>query len=157
MMRADGGSGRITLWSMLAIVVTLTVGLSVLAVRLRIGIPPANSTQIAELARTATGGGSLFGAFQVTTAILLLASSGGGITGGACRQAAVALAQRIWRTSMAAVMPPNATVPAAIRIVVIDPELSPCPRIAYGTVRRRAPIAIAPANARPRTGEMPAA
>ncbi len=67
--------GRITLWSMLAIVVTLTVGLSVLAVRLRIGIPPANSTQIAEVAKTAAGDGSLFGAFQVTTAILLLAAA----------------------------------------------------------------------------------
>jgi hypothetical protein len=67
--------GRITLWLMLGIVVALTVGLSVLAVRLRIGIPPANSTQIAEVARAATGDGSLFAAFQVTTAILLLAAA----------------------------------------------------------------------------------
>jgi len=67
--------GRITLWLMLGIVVTLTVGLAVLAVRLRIGIPPANSTQIAEVARAATGDGSLFAAFQVTTAILLLAAA----------------------------------------------------------------------------------
>jgi hypothetical protein len=67
--------GRLTLWSMLAIVVAITVGLSVLAVRLRIGIPPSDSTQIAEVARTATGDGALFGAFQVTTAILLLAAA----------------------------------------------------------------------------------
>jgi hypothetical protein len=67
--------GRATLWSMLAIVVTLTVGLSALAVRLRIGVPPANSTEIAEVARSASGGGSLFAAFQVTTAILLLAAA----------------------------------------------------------------------------------
>jgi hypothetical protein len=67
--------GRVTLWLMLGIVVTLTVGLSVLAVRLRIGIPPANSTQIAEVARAATGDGSLFAAFQVTTAVLLLAAA----------------------------------------------------------------------------------
>ena len=67
--------GRITLWLMLAIVVALTVGLSVLAVTLRVGIPPADSTQIAEIARTAAGDGSLFAAFQVTTAILLLAAA----------------------------------------------------------------------------------
>jgi hypothetical protein len=67
--------GRITLWLMLAIVVTLTVGLSVLAVTLRVGIPPADSTQLAEIARTAAGDGSLFAAFQVTTAILLLAAA----------------------------------------------------------------------------------
>src|SRR5204862_2673663 len=67
--------GRMTLWSMLAIVIMLTIGLSALAVRLRVGIPPSNSTQIAEVARTATGDGSLFGAFQVTTAVLLLAAA----------------------------------------------------------------------------------
>jgi hypothetical protein len=67
--------GRITLWLMLGIVVTLTLGLSVLAVRLRIGIPPADSTEIAEVAKTAVGEGALFAAFQVTTAILLLAAA----------------------------------------------------------------------------------
>ncbi len=67
--------GRISLWLMIAIVVTLTVGLSVLAVRLRVGVPPANSTQVADIARTATGHGSLFAVFQVTTAILLLAAA----------------------------------------------------------------------------------
>ncbi len=67
--------GRITLWLMLAIVVTLTLGLAILAVRLRVGIPPADSTQIAEVARTAAGDGSLFAAFQVTTAVLLLAAA----------------------------------------------------------------------------------
>src|SRR6185437_11354247 len=49
--------GRITLWLMLLIVVTLTLGLAILAVRLRVGIPPADSTQVAEVARTAAGGG----------------------------------------------------------------------------------------------------
>jgi hypothetical protein len=67
--------GRITLWLMLAIVVTLTLGLAILAVRLRVGIPPADSTQVAEVARNAAGGGSLFAAFQVTTAVLLLAAA----------------------------------------------------------------------------------
>lgn len=67
--------GRITLWLMLVIVVWLTVGLTVLAVRLRVGIPPANSTQVAEIARTAVGNGPLFAAFQLTTALLLLAAA----------------------------------------------------------------------------------
>jgi hypothetical protein len=67
--------GRTTLWLMLAIVATLTLGLSALAVSLRIGIPPTDSTTIAEVARAATGDGALFAAFQVTTAILLLAAA----------------------------------------------------------------------------------
>jgi hypothetical protein len=67
--------GRITLWLMLGIVVTLTLGLAILAVRLRIGIPPADSTQVAEIARAAVGDGSLFAVFQATTAVLLLAAA----------------------------------------------------------------------------------
>ena len=67
--------GRITLWLMLAIVVTLTMGLAGLAVQLRIGVPPSDSTQIAEVARAAAGSGSLFAAFQLTTALLLLAAT----------------------------------------------------------------------------------
>lgn len=67
--------GRFTLWLMLMIVVWLTVGLTVLAVRLRVGIPPANSTQVSEIARTAVGNGALFAAFQLTTALLLLAAA----------------------------------------------------------------------------------
>jgi hypothetical protein len=67
--------GRITLWAMLAIVIVVTVGLAALAVRLRVGIPPPDATQIAEVARTASGDGALFAAFQVTTAILLLAAA----------------------------------------------------------------------------------
>ena len=67
--------GRITLWLMLAIVVLLTAGLAALAVHLRVGIPPADSTQIAEVARAAAGSGVLFAAFQLTTAVLLLAAA----------------------------------------------------------------------------------
>ena len=67
--------GRITLWSMLAIVLWLSVGLSAAAVHLRIGIPPHDSTQIAETARAAVGGGGLFAAFQLTTGALLLAAA----------------------------------------------------------------------------------
>ncbi len=67
--------GRITLWLMLAIVVTLTAGLAVLADHLRVGVPPANSTETAEVARAAAGSGALFAAFQLTTAVLLLAAA----------------------------------------------------------------------------------
>ena len=67
--------GRITLWLMLVIVVTLTVGLSALAVSLHVGLPPANSTETAEIARAAAGEGAIFAAFQVTTAVLLLAAA----------------------------------------------------------------------------------
>ena len=67
--------GRITLWSMLAIVLWLSVGLSAAAVHLHIGIPPPDSTQIAETARAAVGGGGLFAAFQLTTGALLLAAA----------------------------------------------------------------------------------
>ncbi len=66
--------GRITLW-LLAIVVVLTFGLAALAFHLRVGIPRANSTQIAEVARAAAGRGVLFAAFQLTTAVLLLAAA----------------------------------------------------------------------------------
>ena len=67
--------GRVTLWSMLAIVITLTLGLAGLAVALRIGLPSANSTLVSEVARAAAGGGVIFAAFQLTTAVLLLAAA----------------------------------------------------------------------------------
>jgi len=67
--------GRVTLWLMLAIVVWLTGGLTVNAARLHIGIPPSNSTQVAETARAAVGSGFIFAAFQLTTALLLLSAA----------------------------------------------------------------------------------
>ncbi len=67
--------GRITLWSMLAIVLWLSVGLGAAAVHLRVGIPRQNSTQIAETARAAIGSGAVFAAFQLTTGALLLAAA----------------------------------------------------------------------------------
>jgi hypothetical protein len=67
--------GRVTLWLMLAIVVWLTSGLAVAAARLHIGIPPSNSTQVAETARAAVGSGIVFAAFQLTTALLLLSAA----------------------------------------------------------------------------------
>ena len=67
--------GRLTVWLMVAIVGTITVGLVVAAVRLNIGTPPEDSTLLAEVADRATGGGALFGAFQAASALLLLAAA----------------------------------------------------------------------------------
>jgi hypothetical protein len=66
--------GRITLWLTLGIVGTITLGLAVEANRLQIGIPPADTTQIAELARVAAPH-PVFAGFQLTTALLLLAAA----------------------------------------------------------------------------------
>jgi amino acid transporter len=66
--------GRVTLWLTLGIVGTLTLGLTAQAVRLRIGIPPHDSTQIADLAKASVGS-HLFAAFQIYTALLLLAAA----------------------------------------------------------------------------------
>jgi hypothetical protein len=66
--------GRVTLWLTLGIVGTLTLGLTALAVHLRIGVPAANSTQIGNLARASTSHG-VYVFFQITTALLLLAAA----------------------------------------------------------------------------------
>jgi amino acid transporter len=66
--------GQVTLWLTLLIVGGLTLGLTALAVHLGVGIPPRNSTQIAELARSA-GSPVLFAVFQLTTALLLLSAA----------------------------------------------------------------------------------
>lgn len=66
--------GRITLWLTLGIVGVLTLGITALAVRLGVGIPAPDSTQIADLARTAVAT-PIFAAFQATTSLLLLAAA----------------------------------------------------------------------------------
>lgn len=66
--------GRITLWVTLLVVGTLTLGLTAELVHLRIGVPPNDSTQMAELARVATAP-PLFAAFQLATALLLLSAA----------------------------------------------------------------------------------
>src|SRR5436190_8724476 len=66
--------GRVTLWVTLAIVGSLTLGLTAAAVHLKIGIPSADSTQIGDLAKTAAGHG-LYAFFQLATALLLLAAA----------------------------------------------------------------------------------
>jgi amino acid transporter len=66
--------GRVTLLLTLGIVGGLTLGLTALAVRLGIGIPPANSTLIGDVGRAA-GGPALFALFQAASAVLLLAAA----------------------------------------------------------------------------------
>jgi amino acid transporter len=66
--------GRITLWLTLGIVGTITLGLAIEAHRLRIGVPPADTTQIAELARVAAPA-PVFALFQLMTALLLLSAA----------------------------------------------------------------------------------
>ncbi|MER0479976.1 amino acid permease [Streptomyces sp. Edi2] len=67
--------GRGTLALLLVIVGGLTLALTALALHLHIGIPAAESTQIADIARSATGPGWLYGAFQLTSSLLLLAAA----------------------------------------------------------------------------------
>ena len=66
--------GRVTLWLTLGIVGTITLGLAMEAHHLRIGVPPADTTQIAELARVAAPA-PVFGLFQLVTALLLLSAA----------------------------------------------------------------------------------
>ncbi|MCX5052012.1 amino acid permease [Streptomyces sp. NBC_00201] len=67
--------GRGTLALLLVIVGGLTLALTALAVRLHIGIPGADSTQIADIAHAAAGPGWLYSAFQLTSSLLLLAAA----------------------------------------------------------------------------------
>ncbi|WP_328436762.1 amino acid permease [Streptomyces sp. NBC_00444] len=67
--------GRGTLALLLVIVGGLTLLLTALAVRLHIGIPEEDSTQIADIAHAAVGPGWLYGAFQLTSSLLLLAAA----------------------------------------------------------------------------------
>lgn len=66
--------GRITLWLTLAIVGTLTLGLTAAAVHLKVGIPAPNSTQIGNLAQASTSH-DVYAFFQLATALLLLAAA----------------------------------------------------------------------------------
>ena len=90
--------GRITLWLTLIVVGTLTLGLTAELVHLRIGVPPNNSTQIAELARVATAP-PLFAAFQLATALLLLSAASSSFQAGPGLLKALARHQDIDGTS----------------------------------------------------------
>jgi hypothetical protein len=66
---------RTTIMLTLVIVAGLTVALTELAVRLHVGIPRTDSTQIADLAHAATGKGTVYALFQASSALLLLAAA----------------------------------------------------------------------------------
>lgn len=66
---------RRTLVLTFVIVATLTIGLTALAVRLHVGIPAPDSTQIADVARAAVGSGPVYALFQAASALLLLAAA----------------------------------------------------------------------------------
>jgi hypothetical protein len=66
---------RGTLVLTLVIVAGLTIGLAGLAVRLHVGIPAPNSTQIADIAHAAVGNSVLYALFQAASALLLLAAA----------------------------------------------------------------------------------
>ena len=67
--------GQWTIWLTVAIVGVLTLGIAGLAVALDVGLPPSDSTLLAEVARTSVGDGALFAAFQAASALLLLAAA----------------------------------------------------------------------------------
>ncbi|MDP9905985.1 hypothetical protein [Arthrobacter bambusae] len=73
--------GQLTLWLTLGIVGSITLGLAVEAAQLHVGIPPKDSTQIAELARLAAPA-PVFAAFQLVTALLLLSAASSGFQAG---------------------------------------------------------------------------
>jgi amino acid transporter len=66
---------RGTLALTIVIVGVLTMALTVLAVRLHVGIPQADETQIANLARAAAGDSGLFAFFQLSSGLLLLSAA----------------------------------------------------------------------------------
>lgn len=67
--------GRITLWLTFVIEGSLTIAIAALAVRLHVGLPSANSTLIADVARKSAGPGVWFAWFQVASSLLLLAAA----------------------------------------------------------------------------------
>jgi hypothetical protein len=67
--------GRGTLVLTVSIVGAVTLALTGLAVRLHVGIPDTGSTQIAGIARTATGNGPIYAFFQLSSSILLLSAA----------------------------------------------------------------------------------
>jgi hypothetical protein len=66
---------RGTLAATFVIVAGLTIGLAGLAVRLHVGIPAPDSTQIADIAHAAAGNGPVYALFQAASALLLLAAA----------------------------------------------------------------------------------
>src|SRR5262245_11481002 len=67
--------GQWTIWLTVGIVGVLTVGITALAVTDGVGLPPADSTLLAEVARASVGDGAIFAAFLAASALLLLAAA----------------------------------------------------------------------------------
>ena len=67
--------GHVTLWLTVLITAALTFSISLLAVRLHVGVPREGSTMIADVARTSTGKGVFYALFQLTSSLLLLAAA----------------------------------------------------------------------------------
>jgi hypothetical protein len=67
--------GRGTLLLIVGIVGGLTMALAWLTVRLGVGLPAGDSTQIADVAQAAVGDGGVFALFQLSSALLLLAAA----------------------------------------------------------------------------------
>ena len=67
--------GRLTLWLMVGIVGTLTIGFAAAAAHLGVGLPPDGSTLLAEVARRSVGDGVMFAGFQLASALLLLSAA----------------------------------------------------------------------------------
>jgi len=83
--------GQLTLWLTLAIVAVLTISFAVLAVRLGIRRPGADSTLLADIAGRATGRDGMFAAFQLASAALLLAAAASSYLAGSGLLKALAL------------------------------------------------------------------
>ena len=66
---------RATIVLTMVIVAVLTIGITALAVRLDVGIPQADSTQIADIAKASVGSGVLFVLFQAASSLLLLSAA----------------------------------------------------------------------------------
>jgi hypothetical protein len=87
--------GRTTLLLTFIITASLTLAIAALAVRLRIGIPPEDSTLIADVAGASVGTGALFAAFQLTSSLLLLAAASSSFQAGPGLLKALAQQQRV--------------------------------------------------------------
>ena len=74
--------GRLTLVLTLGIVGGLTLTLTALAVHLDVGVPIGDTTQIADIAKAATGDGAIYAAFQATSAVLLLSAASSSFAAG---------------------------------------------------------------------------
>jgi hypothetical protein len=84
--------GQLTIWLMVAIVGCLTLALAALAADLGVGLPPEDSTLLAEIGRATVGDGLGFGFFQGASALLLLAAAGSAYLAGSGVLRALAVA-----------------------------------------------------------------